>query len=169
MPITVCLWEEPGSISSVLLAGGSNQIFLSFFQAEQSPSISPCTEMVSSQKRVCFYSWLQLFRFAHPCFHIRVGSFSGLAYKTVLCFPKLETLCAGRKPAGDAPSLVGKTVSVSLHVVLCFCVNKWLLASVFPGAPLVPKCCLSQNAAGSSSFLCLESCLQFVLPELPWS
>lgn len=83
-----------------------------------------CAETVSIQKRVCFYSWLELYRFACPCFHVRVGSFSGLACKTVLCFPKLEALCAGRKPAGDASSSAGKTVPVSLQVVPGLCVNE---------------------------------------------
>lgn len=60
---------------------------------DQVPPSHHCAEIVSIQKRVCFYSWLELYRFACPCFHVRAGSFSGLACKTVLCLPKLETLC----------------------------------------------------------------------------
>lgn len=124
--------------------------------------------IVSIQKWVCFYSWLEIYRFACPCFHIRVGSFSGLACKTVLCFPKLETLHAGRKPARDASFSVGDSANQPTRSTGHLCER------VAPGkcrswGSFIPKCCLSQNAAGPNSFLCLETCLQLVLPELPRS
>lgn len=151
-------WEQPGSISSPLLAASSKQISLSFLQALQSPFISPGTEIVSIQKRVCFYSWLEIYRFACPCFHIRVGSFSGLACKTVVCFPKLETLHAGRKPARNASFSTGDSANQPTRS------TRHLCERVVPGkcrswGSFAPKCCLSQNAAGPNSFLCLETCL----------
>jgi len=43
MPVTVHLWEEPVSMSSALLAGGSYQISSSLLQAEQTQSLHLAT------------------------------------------------------------------------------------------------------------------------------
>lgn len=83
-------------------------------------------------------------------FHIRVGSFSGLACKIALCFHKSETLSAGKKPARDA-SFFGRWDSAnqptSSAVPLCEQVGpgkcrSW--SSSHSQMLSFPKCCRPQ-------------------------
>lgn len=162
------LWEKPGSIPSAPYLAAADPHEFSSSGRGQVPSSHHTLLFFPSRNEIAF-----ILGSSYTGLPVLVPTLVLVALqdwhtRTVLYLPKLETLHAGRKPAGDASSPAGKLAPVSPQAWASLCEQE------APGKPMSrgPSClkgCLSPKAAGPTSFLCLKICLQLVQPELSWS